>query len=243
MKTKTVKPVLILQTGSASAALRRRCGDYDRAFVYMGGLEQAEKRGLVCCVHVERGQKPDRPQAYSAVLITGSDAYVTDRAPWSEAAAGWLRGAMDVGLPVFGVCYGHQLLAYALGGIVADHPAGIELGTRDIELVAHAGGEPLLVGLPRRFAANLFHSQTVAELPKGAEVLASSDHDPHQILYYGPMALSTQFHPEIDGEVMAELIDIQKESGNPVAWGAEAADAPYARTLFRRFVSSIPGLL
>ena len=79
----------------------------------------------------------------------------------------------------------------------------------------------------------------MAELPKGAESLAGSAHDPHQILRYGPMVWSTQFHPEFSGEVMADILAKEKEQGNPAAHRAEATDAPHARTILRRFVERI----
>ncbi|MDR0701908.1 MAG: glutamine amidotransferase [Azoarcus sp.] len=241
-ETVVEKPILILQTGSASRAIQRRYGDYDRMFVRAGGLEKLDARHLVRRVHAERGERPERPHVYAGALVTGSDAMVTDRLPWSEAAAGWLCDALDAGLPVLGVCYGHQLLAHALGGVVEDHPAGLELGTREISLYPRAGQEPLLDGMPRRYAVNLFHAQTVASLPKGAEALAGSAHDPHQILRYAPMVWSTQFHPEFDGEIMAALLEKERALGNPAARHAEAADAPHALAMLRRFVERIPGL-
>ncbi|MDR2093729.1 MAG: glutamine amidotransferase [Azoarcus sp.] len=241
-ETLAERPILILQTGSAPRAIQRRYGDYDHMFVRAGGLEKLAARHLVRRVHVARGERPEKPRVYAGVLVTGSDAMVTDRLPWSEAAAGWLRDALDAGLPVFGVCYGHQLLAHALGGVVEDHPAGLELGTREISLSPRAGQEPLLGDMPRRCTANLFHTQTVASLPKGAEVLAGSAHDPHQILRYAPMVWSTQFHPEFDGEIMAAFLEEERAVGNPAARHAEAADAPHALTMLRRFVERISGL-
>jgi GMP synthase (glutamine-hydrolysing) len=236
------KPLLILQTGSSSTPIRQKYGDYDRMFVRAGALEALEARNLLRKVHVARGEKPDKPQAYAGVVISGSDAMVSDRLPWSEEAAGWLRDALDVDLPVFGVCYGHQLLAHALGGVVEDHPGGEELGTHEIALHLQGAQEALLNGVPASFTANLSHMQTVAVLPDKATVLAGSAHDPHQILRYAPMAWSTQFHPEFDGEIMRDIVAMEEKRGNPLAPHAEAADAPHARSILRRFVARIPGL-
>jgi GMP synthase (glutamine-hydrolysing) len=238
----TLKPLLILQTGSASPSVSRQYGDYDRMFIRACGLEEAEAQGRLRCVHVERGERPEPPGAWAGVLVTGSDAMVSDRLPWSEAAAGWLRDALDADLPVFGVCYGHQLLAHALGGEVADHPAGQELGTHEIALSPSAGQEPLLEGIPPCFAANLFHLQTVTVLPKGATVLAASAHDPHQILRYAPMVWSTQFHPEFDGKIMSAILKREKSRNNPAAIQAVTEDCLCANAILRRFVARIPGL-
>ena len=166
---------------------------------------------------------------------------VTDRLPWSEFAAGWLRQAMADQVPIFGVCYGHQLLAYALGGVVDYHPDGMELGTHDIELLAAAVQDPLLTPLPRRFPVNLIHSQTVLTPPPGAVVLARSQGDPHQILRYGENAITVQFHPEFTAGVMqgflrsmtAEQPDRKQELARV---GREISDTPDSRALMARFV-------
>jgi GMP synthase (glutamine-hydrolysing) len=231
----SAKPFLILQTGHASPEVRRRCGDFDAMFLRMAGLDSAR----AVCVDVEAGERPNKPQAYVGALVTGSDAYVTDRLPWSEAAAGWLRDALDAELPVLGVCYGHQLLAHALGGTVANNPAGEELGTLEIVLSKLAAAEPLLAGLPTRFDVNLAHEQTVVELPKGATVLATSAGDPHQILRYAPRVWSTQFHPEFDGATMTAIVERERERNNPAARGARTVDAPHGRAFLQRFVASV----
>ena len=76
------------------------------------------------------------------------------------------------GLPLLGICYGHQLLAHALGGEVAYNPAGRESGTVHIDLHPHAQDDPLFSALPLKFTAHATHVQTVARPPEGATVLA-----------------------------------------------------------------------
>jgi hypothetical protein len=99
------------------------------------------------------------------VLVTGSAAFVTDHADWSERSAAWLRQTAHDDLPVFGICYGHQLLAHALGGEVAYNPAGRESGTIELELQPQAAQDPLFQGLPQHFAAHATHLQTVLRAP------------------------------------------------------------------------------
>ena len=120
---------------------------------------------------------------------------VTDREPWSEDTAAWLREAAAAGLPMFGVCYGHQLLAHALGGKVGYNPTGSELGTQTVELLPPAAGDQLLDGLPASFPAQMLHAQTVLQPPPGAAVLARSDQDPHQMFRVGPNVFSTHSTP------------------------------------------------
>ena len=76
------------------------------------------------------------------------------------------------------------------------HPAGREAGNQQIILKLEAKTDPLLSAFPETFTAHLTHMQTIVELPPGASALAYSSHDPHQIVRYGPNAMSVQFHPE-----------------------------------------------
>ncbi len=86
-----MKPLLILQTGDAPPFVLQRHGNFDRMFLRMAGLDEKDVRQ----VHVARNEEPDPPDHYAGVLITGSPAMVSERADWSEKAAGWLRNAMD----------------------------------------------------------------------------------------------------------------------------------------------------
>ncbi len=115
-------------------------------------------------------------------------AFVTDHADWSERSAAWLRQTAHAGLPVFGICYGHQLLAHALGGEVAYNPAGRESGTIELELQPQAAQDPLFQGLPQHFAAHATHLQTVLRAPEGAQVLARSPLDGCHAFRWGRQA-------------------------------------------------------
>ncbi len=127
---------------------------------------------------------------------------VTDHADWSERSAVWIRAAMDHGLPLLGVCYGHQLMAYALGGEVADNPNGWERGLLPINCMPEAQRDPLLKKLPQDFSVWLSHRQSVISAPQQAQVLAASARDGCQIVRYSPQALSVQFHPEFSRHIM-----------------------------------------
>ena len=74
--------------------------------------------------NVDGGDALPRREGFAGVIVTGSAAMVTERADWSERSADWLREAAHDGMPLFGICYGHQLLAHALGGEVGYNPAG-----------------------------------------------------------------------------------------------------------------------
>lgn len=231
-------PVLILHTGDPDDALRRSHGDYAQMLRHAAGLGP----GSVHIVRAHEGEQPLAPAAYRAALITGSPAMVTDREPWSEQAAEWLRQAAAAGLPMFGVCYGHQLLAHALGGAVDYNPQGRELGTQTIECLPAAAGDPLMAGLPVSFPAQLLHAQSVTRLPQGAVALARSALDAHQLVRLAPGIYSAQFHPEFGPEFMhAHLLRYQaayaREGLDAAALAAQLKPTPTAASLLRRFLS------
>ncbi|HEY0295772.1 MAG TPA: glutamine amidotransferase [Bordetella sp.] len=228
-------PVLILHTGDPDAALRRQHGNYGEQMRRVAGLAPADAR----IVAVYQGETPEAPENYRAVLITGSPAMVTDHEPWSEAAAAWLREAVDAGLPAFGVCYGHQLLAYALGGEVDYNPAGSGLGTLPVQRLAD---DPLTEGLPAEFPAQLLHAQVVTRPPAGATALAQASHDAYQLLRYAPGVYSSQFHPEFDTDFMREhLLHHAAYYGNKgydaPAVAEKLAPTRHASNLVRRFLA------
>ncbi|HHB7860042.1 TPA: glutamine amidotransferase [Klebsiella pneumoniae] len=103
--------------------------------------------------------------------------------------------------------------------------------------------DPLLSGLPATFPAHLSHLQTVTRLPEGATVLAASAHDPHQIVRYGPHAVSTQFHPEFTAPIARSLIRhreavLQAEGIDAQRLHEEVQESPQGAAILTRFVSA-----
>ncbi|MFA6232480.1 MAG: glutamine amidotransferase [Rhodanobacter sp.] len=231
-----MKLVLIIRTGRAPDAIRARHGDFPHWFRLGAGLDHK----LLQTVDVAAGETLPAVKEIAGAVITGSAAMVTDRAAWSERTAGWIRDAMDAEVPLFGVCYGHQLMAHALGGRIDYLPGGREIGTQPIELSAHASGDALTMALPASFRAHTTHEQSVLEPPRDAIVLARSAREPHQLLRYGANAVSVQFHPEFNAEVMRAYIrrkhaDMRREGADPKQAFQAVAATPVARRLLRHF--------
>lgn len=229
-------PFLILETGQPVASMRRH-GSFAHWIRVAAGLDRDE----AVAVHVERGDALPRRKGFAGVLVTGSGAMVTGRHDWSERSADWLRDAAHDGLPLFGICYGHQLLAHALGGEVDDNPAGREMGTVCIEATDAAQDDPLFGGLPSRFPAQATHLQSVLRPPSGATVLARNDHDPCHAFRWGESAWGVQFHPEFSADHMRGYIHaradaLANEGTDPVVLARAVRATPSARRLLRRFV-------
>ena len=228
--------LLIVQTGAAAPEVLARYGDFPEWFRRGLGL-RAEQ---IVTVRVDAGERPPAADAVAGAVITGSAAMVPERLDWSERTAAWLRDAVGVGLPVLGVCYGHQLLAHALGGHVDYNPRGREIGTAEIECLPAAVGDPLVGALPGRFFAHATHLQTVLRAPPGAAVLARSSLDDHQAVRFAPNAWGVQFHPEFGvremrGYLRARSEAIDYEGLDTQALLRAVRTSPHARNVLRRF--------
>jgi GMP synthase (glutamine-hydrolysing) len=229
-------PILILKTGSTHASIRERLGDFEHWVA--DGLMAGE---LPVAVHDARlhGEPPGHGQI-AGVVITGSHSMVSEREPWSEALVPWLQAAVQAGVPVLGICYGHQLLAHALGGEVAHHPDGVEIGTVEVERQAASADDPLLGSLPERFDAQSVHWQSVRRLPEGAVPLARSAHEAHHAFRVGPSAWGVQFHPEFSDEALRAYLDglgptLAREGRDAAQISAGLKKTPEAASVLPRF--------
>jgi len=235
----TPKPAII-KLGSTLPSLSAHRGDFEDWTLAGMGLGQAD----VVVIDRRAGDPLPDPDSITGAVITGSHDMVTDHAPWSEETAAWLRSAVVSALPILGICYGHQLLAYALGGSVGDNPRGLEFGTIKARLARTAATDWLLGGLDSPLSVHAAHTQSAITLPDGARVLASSDRDPHLAFVIGERAWGVQFHPEFDVEVTRTYIGVRREAllaegQNPEALLKACHPCPAGPEILGRFAQLI----
>lgn len=229
--------LIIVKTGRAVPEARANGRDFEHWFVDGLGPNRFDYR--VVCVDQGEALPPlaslDHPPA---VLVTGSPAMVSDRLDWSEQTAAWLADAHATGAPILGVCYGHQLLAHALGGRVGPNPEGRRMGRTPVEF-HHA--EDLLTGPFAPGASfNVSHVEVVLEPPVGARVIGSAPHDRWHALYFGNSSWGVQFHPEFDHVIMQSYIEARSEplvaeGHDPAGLIAGLDDNPNGAPLLARF--------
>ena len=241
MKTPHQAPFLIVETGQPAVRLRRY-GRFPHWIRVAAGLEASE----AVVANVEQGDALPRREGFAGVIVTGSAAMVTDKAEWSERSADWLRDAAHEGMSLLGICYGHQLLAHALGGEVGYHPAGREMGTVELDLQPPAAEDPLFAGLPERFPAQATHLQSVLRPPAGATVLARSVHDACHAFRWGENTWGLQFHPEFSATHMRGYVNAREEALRgegrcPKQLSRTISATPQARRVLRRFVRHARG--
>ncbi|MGA9341357.1 MAG: glutamine amidotransferase [Rhodanobacteraceae bacterium] len=227
---------LIIQTGTTLPAIRRNQGDF--ADWIRRDLDVAREHAP--SVRVDLGETLPTPAHDTCVIVTGSAAMVSQRADWSERTANWLSDAVASGLPILGLCYGHQLLAQALGGKVGPNPRGREIGSVDITLLADAGEDPLFAEMPKVFRAQASHLESVIELPPSSRVLAQSRLEAYQAVRYAPLVWGVQFHPEFSCVAMRGYVEgraeaLLREGLDPTALCKDIAPAPEATRLLPRF--------
>ncbi|HWT71823.1 MAG TPA: glutamine amidotransferase [Oxalicibacterium sp.] len=197
-----MKTLVIFKAGSTFADLARAHGDFEDWITR--GVGDALS---ITVVDARKAAALPQLDNTAAAIVTGSHAMVTDRAPWSERLAAWLSDAHRQEIPLLGICYGHQLLADALGGEVAYHSQGMEIGSVAIDKTPAAASDPLFADLPEHFMGNVVHSQSVRSLPPEATLLARNAFDPHQAFRVGRHSWGVQFHPEFDEKTMRAYFD------------------------------------
>ena len=198
------KKILVVKTGEPVPKIAEKRGQF--ADLIAGSIGSMFT-GEYAVVDVRTEDAPS-PRTVDAIVITGSAANVPTREAWILRTEAWLREVVAVGTPVFGICFGHQLLAQALGGEVQKNPRGREIGTIAVDRTVD---DPIFEGLPASFTANVTHIDTVVRLPPGAVGLASSPLEDFHAIRFTPTCYGVQFHPEIDAEVMRGYVETRRE--------------------------------
>lgn len=181
----------ILQTGHAPDELQPLHGTYPEMFE-----ELLHNQGFSFETYpVVDGIFPPNPQAANAWLITGSKHGTYEDHDWIPPLENFIREIVASGQPLIGICFGHQIIAQALGGKVEKFPGGWAVGHQTYDF----GGVPL--------SFNAWHQDQVTERPEGTIVLASNDFCENAALLYGDQILTVQPHPEFDATFIAGLIE------------------------------------
>ena len=181
----------ILQTGHAPEDLLDSFGDYDRMFQrLLGG------NGFTFDSYdVERGVFPTGPEAADGWLITGSRHGAYEDHPWIKPLEQLIRDIQASGRPLVGICFGHQIIATALGGKVEKYPGGWAVGRVEYD----CNGKT--IGL------NAWHQDQITRLPEGARVLGGNAFCKYGIVAYGDTIWTIQPHPEYGADFIEGLME------------------------------------
>lgn len=180
----------ILQTGLAPDALSPEMGDYPDMFARLLDGQGFTFRTF----RVVEGEFPAGVRDCDGWLITGSRHGVYEDHPWIPPLEQFIRDAFAAHVPVVGICFGHQIVAQAMGGKVERYAGGWAVGATDYDF----GGEKVTL--------NAWHRDQVVQAPPGAKVIATNDFCANAALLYDDRALTVQAHPEFRPEFVDGLM-------------------------------------
>lgn len=181
----------ILKCGQSPEVTRAEHGDYDDMFErLLAGRGFAFDR-----YHVEAMEFPQSVHAADGWLITGSRHGVYEDHAFIPPLEEFIRQAFAAEVPMVGVCFGHQIIAQAMGGRVVKHPEGWRVGAHDYVI----GGQPMVL--------NAWHQDQVVDLPPGAAIAGTNAFCQAAALVYDHRAFTVQPHPEFRDGFIDGLIE------------------------------------
>ena len=179
----------ILQAGHAPDTMRPQTGDYADLFVRL-----LRDRGFTFQTYdVVDMDFPEDVHACRGWLLTGSKHGAYEDLPFIAPLETFVRDAYAARMPMVGVCFGHQIIAQALGGEVRKFEGGWAVGRQTYDWDG------------RTLALNAWHQDQVTRAPEGARVLASNDFCKNAALVYDDIALTLQAHPEFENDFTLRL--------------------------------------
>ena len=189
----------ILQTGHAPDALRPETGDYADLFQRLLGHHDFDFE----VYDVVDMQFPDSVHAADGWLLTGSKHGAYEDHDFIPPLETFIRDAYAATVPMVGICFGHQIIAQALGGKVEKFAGGWAVGRQTYDWQG------------RTIALNAWHQDQVTERPDGADVVATNAFCENAALVYGDRIFTVQAHPEFENDFTRRLGDARGEGVVP----------------------------
>ena len=194
----------VLLCDRVNPALRPEFGDYPEMFTAL--LNDLSDTPELAFYASYNGELPLSAIECDAYVISGSKHSVNDKFEWIAQLQSFILILYQKQIPLVGICFGHQLIAKALGGKVALSEKDWGLGVTKLNVF-----EPQGWMHSNQSQLNLLvsHQEQVITLPKGAKILAGNDFCPVGIFQIGRHFLGIQGHPEFTPEYTAALIQLR----------------------------------
>ncbi len=201
----------ILQVGRTPPAMVKDFAPYHEMFAAMFCAVGASFTYQI--IDILNGQKVPDPNDLEAAVVTGSAASVYDNLEWMKPLRAFIRSAHNINLPMLGICFGHQMIAAALGGKVEKSEKGWGLG-RHLYKVKH--NNSFTQNLPAEIAVPASHQDQVIAAPRAAKVFLASQFTPNAgLIYDNGTTLSVQPHPEFSVAYASALAGVRRN--NPLS--------------------------
>lgn len=198
--------IAILKADTVRPEFVPEFGEYPQMFIQL--LQQVEPQLEFLIYDVEQQQYPDAIEGIDAWLITGSKSSVYDDKPWIAELEEFVRLLHRQQQVVIGICFGHQLVAQALGGKTEKAAAGWGVGVHQ----AQWHSAPAWLGEHRdSFNLLVSHQDQVIAPASGSVVLAGSAFCPNAVIQLGDNILTFQGHPEFIKDYSRKLMNFRRE--------------------------------
>ncbi|MFK7890103.1 MAG: type 1 glutamine amidotransferase [Granulosicoccus sp.] len=197
------KSLGILQAGRSPEEVREHYPDYNQLFIDLLGEQSFDYRTWAVLDNVF----PDSADDADAWLITGSRHGAYEPHSWIPPLEQLIRDIYERGIPMVGICFGHQIIAQALGGTVEKFSGGWSVGRVEYTLAPEIWGNSGADKTPLM----AFHQDQITEPPTGALNVGSTSFCKHAALVYDTRILTIQPHPEFDSHFVDSLLDARSD--------------------------------
>lgn len=225
----------LLQCDHVSEPFQRIIPDYSDAFrdLFARYAPEIALRVYDVC----HGELPQSVAECEGYIITGSKYSVYDDVPWVHQLAEFVRQVHAKKHKLVGICFGHQMIAHALGGKVAKASVGWGIGTKPVELQqTKAWMQPEKPS----YRLLLSHQDQVLALPDDAEILGGNEHCPISMLAMGNHMLGIQAHPEFTAPYAEALMDsrLERIGRDPIRAAKETLDEATDEVTIARWIEA-----
>ncbi|MNM81175.1 amidotransferase [compost metagenome] len=204
----------IIENGLVPDELRERFGSYPQMIERW--IAPALPEASFAYVSPVSGEALPDPREYDGYLLSGSRHSSYENSEWMQGLVAFLQRLRDLRKPVFGICFGHQIMADAFAGQTTKAEQGWGVGAEEYRY-----GSPQLNDAP----VFIFHQDQVTRVPPQAHVVGGSPHCPNGVLAYEFPALSVQYHPEFSAAYVQALLDRYGGRMIPADISAEAHES------------------
>lgn len=207
----------IIETGRPPDALKGAHGNYPDMFVALLGREDPSLH--FSSYATVDGIVPKDPHECDAWLITGSRHGVYEKLPWMLELEAFVRRSFQEKVPVVGICFGHQIMAEALGGKVVKSGKGWGVGHHTYAVTDRPSW---MADARGSFTIAAVHQDQVVEVPEGGKVVATSEFCENAAIAYDDLGFSIQGHPEFREDYQRDLFEVRLKPIVPASVIAEA---------------------